>query len=246
MENYKIYEIEIANQKFVFEIGELAKQSNGSVLGRQGGTAVLAASVMSENELELDFFPLTVNYFEKAYAAGKFPGGYIKREGKPTDREILISRLIDRSIRPLFPDYFNREVQVTTYALSSDQNTQTDILAINSSALSLIISDIPLAKSVGAVRVGYINGNIVINPTINDLLETKLDIVVAGTNDAILMIEGGASEVTEEILLEACKRAHEEIKKIVNFFDKIREEIGREKVAIKEPVVFKEVDKIIK
>lgn len=227
------FEVLLDNGKFIFEIGVMARQANGSTLARFGDTAVLAAAVMGP-DVKQDFFPLTVHYFEKAYAAGKIPGGFIKREGKPSDREILVSRLIDRPIRPLFSKSFTREVQVVSYTLASDQIHTPDILAINASSVALAISDIPFIKPIGAVRVAYINNEFVINPRLEDIAKSQLDIVVAGTYDAITMVEGGAKEVEESILLEACKIAHNQIKKIVTGINEIVKEIGKEKIKIEE------------
>ncbi len=227
------FEVLLDSGKFIFEIGVMARQANGSTLARFGDTAVLAAAVMGP-DVKQDFFPLTVHYFEKAYAAGKIPGGFIKREGKPSDREILVSRLIDRPIRPLFSKSFTREVQVVSYTLASDQIHTPDILAINASSVALAISDIPFIKPIGAVRVAYINNEFVINPRLEDIAKSQLDIVVAGTYDAITMVEGGAKEVEESILLEACKIAHNQIKKIVTGINEIVKEIGKEKIKIEE------------
>lgn len=227
------FEVLLDNGKFIFEIGVMARQANGSTLARFGDTAVLSAAVMGP-DVKQDFFPLTVHYFEKAYAAGKIPGGFIKREGKPSDREILVSRLIDRPIRPLFSKSFTREVQVVSYTLASDQIHTPDILAINASSVALAISDIPFIKPIGAVRVAYLNNEFVINPRLEDIAKAQLDIVVAGTYDAITMVEGGAKEVEESVLLEACKIAHNQIKKIVVGINEIVKEIGKEKIKIEE------------
>ncbi len=227
------FEILLEDQKFIFEIGTMARQANGSTLARFGDSAVLAAAVMGPDSKQ-DFFPLTVHYFEKAYAAGKIPGGFIKREGKPSDREILVSRLIDRPIRPLFPKNFTREVQVVTYTLASDQIHTPDILAINAASVALAISDIPLIKPVGAVRVAYLNEKFIVNPRLEDISMAQLDIVVAGTYDAITMVEGAGKEVDEKILLNACKFAHQQIQKIVEGISKIADEVGKKKIKVEE------------
>lgn len=227
------FEIQLDNGKFIFEIGTIARQANGATLARFGDTAVLAAAVMGPDTKQ-DFFPLTVHYFEKAYAAGKIPGGFIKREGKPSDREILVSRLIDRPIRPLFSKSFTREVQVVSYTLASDQIHTPDILAINASSVALAISDIPFLKTIGAVRVIYLDNNFIVNPRLEDIARADLDIVVAGTYDAITMVEGGSKEVEEKILLEACKIAHQQIQKIVLGINEIAKEIGKPKIKVEE------------
>jgi polyribonucleotide nucleotidyltransferase len=227
------FEILLDGGKFIFEIGTMARQANGATLARFGDTAVLSAAVMGPDAKQ-DFFPLTVHYFEKAYAAGKIPGGFIKREGKPSDREILVSRLIDRPIRPLFSKKFTREVQVVSYTLASDQIHTPDILAINASSVALAISDIPFLKPIGAVRVAYLNNQFVINPRLEDIPKADLDIVVAGTYDAITMVEGAGKEVDEKILLEACKFAHNQIQKIVLGINEIVKEVGKEKIKVEE------------
>ncbi len=227
------FEVLFDGGKFIFEIGTMARQANGSTMARFGDTAVLSAAVMGP-DVKQDFFPLTVHYFEKAYAAGKIPGGFIKREGKPSDREILVSRLIDRPIRPLFSKSFTREVQVVSYTLASDQIHTPDILAINASSVALAISDIPFLKPIGAVRVIYLDNQYIINPKLEDIPKAELDIVVAGTYDAITMVEGAGKEVDEKILLEACKIAHTQIQKIVNGINEIVKEVGKEKIKIEE------------
>ncbi|HOV46569.1 MAG: polyribonucleotide nucleotidyltransferase [Spirochaetes bacterium] len=225
------FDVDFGSGVLTFEINKVARQANGSTLARFGDTAVLSAAVMGPN-LKQDFFPLTVHYFEKAYAAGKIPGGFIKREGKPSDREILVSRLIDRPIRPLFPKEFTREVQVVSYTIATDQVHTPDVLAINASSVALAVSDIPFIKPIGAVRVGYIDGKFVINPDLNLMTKSELDIVVAGTYDAITMVEGSGREVSESLLLEACKLAHQHIQKIVTGIEEIAKEAGKAKIVV--------------
>jgi polyribonucleotide nucleotidyltransferase len=200
-------------EPIIFETGWKAKKANGSVWVNQGGTVVLVTAVMSRNVPEyVDFFPLTVNYVEKFYAVGKIPGGFIKREGKPSEKETLVSRLIDRPLRPLFPDGFRNETQIVATVLSSDPEFPSDVLAINGASLALMISDIPFNGPVGAVRVAKIDNKLVLNPRQVDLDNSTMNIVVAGTNEAIVMVEAGLSNVKEEEVLEALAYAHKAIK----------------------------------
>ncbi|HBE03537.1 MAG TPA: polyribonucleotide nucleotidyltransferase [Spirochaetia bacterium] len=222
----------IGNKEFIFESGLLAKQAAGAVLARLGGTSILSASVMDHKTSDADFFPLTVNYSEKYYAAGKIPGGFFKREGKPREKEILVSRLIDRPIRPLFPDGFRNEVQIVPTALSVDSINPQDIPAINCASCSLVISDIPFDGPIGAVRIGYINNAFVINPEYKEIEQSSLDLVIAGTKDAIMMVEGCCSMVSEEILLEGMKEAHKAIAVLVNAQLELAQKIGKPKKKI--------------
>src|SRR5579872_4781406 len=190
---------EVAGRTLVLETGRLAWQASGAVTVTYGETVVLATAVASkEPRPNIDFFPLTVDYEEKLYAAGKIPGGYIKREGRPSTEAILVSRLTDRPMRPLFPKGFRNDVQVVLTPLSVDQENDPDILAINGASAALTISDIPFGGPVGAVRVGWIDGAPVVNPTRSQMDATKLDLVMAATRDAIVMVEAGAKEVSEE------------------------------------------------
>ena len=203
---------EFCGKELILETGLLAKQAHGSVTLRVGDTTILSTVVADKNpKLESDFFPLMVNYNERYYAGGKIPGGFLKREGRPKDKEILISRIIDRPIRPLFPEGFRNEVQVVPTVLSVDTELQTDALAIIASSASLMISWVPFSGPVAAVRVGYVDGTLLVNPTNEDLKRSDLDIIVAGTADAILMIEGEAKEVSEAIFIEAVELAHKEM-----------------------------------
>jgi polyribonucleotide nucleotidyltransferase len=231
-------EIKLGNETLIFESGKIAKQANGSALVRYEGTAVLAAACASPSETKgLDYLPLTVNYVEKFYAAGKIPGGFFKREGRPGEKEILVSRLIDRPIRPLFPKNFKRELQVTITTMSTDQIHPPDILAMNGASLALGISDIPLKKLVGAVRVVMLEGEYIINPTYSQIEEAKLDLIVAGTDEAIVMVEGGASEVSEEELLEGISFAQPFIKDIIAVQQELIDKVGRAKLEVHEETV---------
>jgi len=207
--------LEIGHEKLNFNTGYLAKQADGAVLLSYGDTVVFASAVMSENLRDgQDFFPLTVDYREKSYAAGNIPGGFIKRESRPSDRETLTCRLTDRPLRPLFPKDFIHEVQVIIYVLSSDGENQPDVLAINAASAALMISGMPFHGPVGAVRVGRINGEFVVNPTFSQEEESDIDLMVAGTKNAVTMIEGSSKNISEEDVLGAVEFAHENIKKI--------------------------------
>lgn len=204
-------------EELILETGLLAKQAHGAVTLRLGNTTILATVVAAkEPNMESDFFPLTVNYNEKYYAGGKIPGGFFKREAKPRDKEVLISRIIDRPLRPLFPEGFRNEVQIIPTVLSVDSDMPTDALALIASSAALTISWIPFAGPVAAVRIGYINGEYIINPKNSELSKSDLDIIVAGSKDAILMIEGEAKEVSEEVFIGAIELAHKEMQKYID------------------------------
>lgn len=228
----KTYTIKIGNNDFIVETGEMAKQANGSIVAHYGGSSLLTAVTMGKGEPNQNFFPLSVHYGERFYAVGKIPGGFYKREGKPRDKEVLISRVIDRSIRPLFPEGFRQEVQIIPMVIASDQQNQTDVMALNASSLALLISDIPYYNPVSAVRVGMINNEFIINPTFDECNEGTLDLIVAGTKESLVMIEGGADQLTEPQIVEALEFAHEYIKKICDFQESIKNEIGKEKIEV--------------
>ena len=232
MTEKKVFTYEWAGRPLQVEIGQLAKQANGAVLVRYGDTTVLSVATASKNPKNLDFFPLTVNYEEKLYAVGKIPGGFIKREGRPSERAILTSRLIDRPIRPLFPDGFRNEVQVISIVMSVDQNCSSEMAAMLGSSLALSVSDIPFDGPIAGVQVGLIDGEFIINPTVEQMELSTLDLVVAGTKEAINMVEAGANEVTEDVVLEAIMYGHSEIVKLIEFQEKIVAEIGKVKKEI--------------
>ncbi|OIJ13117.1 polyribonucleotide nucleotidyltransferase [Anaerobacillus alkalilacustris] len=215
-----------AGRELSFEIGEFAKQANGAVMVRYGETAVLCTVTASKSPKPLNFFPLTVNYEERLYAAGKIPGGFIKREGRPSENAILTSRLIDRPIRPLFPEGFRNEVQVVSIVMSIDQNCSSEMAAMVGSSLALCISDIPFDGPIAGVTVGRIDGEFMVNPTTEQLEKSDIHLVVAGTKDAINMVEAGAEEVSEEVMLEAIMYGHEEIKRLVAFQEEIVAKLG--------------------
>ena len=218
-------EIEIAGKKISLETGKIARQADGAIIATCGETVVLATAVGAKKvNPDVDYFPLSVNYQEKYYAAGKIPGGYFKREARPTDSETLISRLIDRPIRPLFPDEFKNEVQVLPTVISYDKENEADILSIIASSAALAISGMPFLGPVGASRVGFIEGKYVLNPSKEELKNSKLDLVVAGTKEAVLMVESEANGLTEEEMLNAVKFGHEGFVPIINMIDELSAE----------------------
>jgi polyribonucleotide nucleotidyltransferase len=224
-----IYSIDWAGRQLVVEHGQLAKQASGAVLIRYGDTVVLSTATASKEPKNLDFFPLTVNYEERLYAVGKIPGGFIKREGRPSEKAILASRLIDRPIRPLFADGFRNDVQVVSIVMSVDQDCSTEMAAMFGSSLALSVSDIPFEGPIAGVIVGRIDGQFIINPTVEQLEKSDIHLSVAGTKDAINMVEASSIEVPEEVMLEAIMFGHEEIKRLIEFQEKIVAEIGKEK-----------------
>ena len=226
-------EMELAGRTLSFEVGRVAKQANGAVWVRYGDTVVLVTATMSKEPREgIDFFPLLVDYEEKLYAAGKIPGGFIKREGKPSEAAILAARTIDRPLRPLFPEGFRNDVQIVATVLSSDQDNSPEIAAMIGASAALTISDIPFHGPIGGVRVGYVDGEFLINPTLEQQEASKLDLIVAGTRDAIMMVEAGASELSEQEMLDAIFYGHEAIKKIIAFQDELRLLAGKPKLEV--------------
>ncbi|AKE23564.1 MULTISPECIES: polyribonucleotide nucleotidyltransferase [Bacillus] len=228
-----VFTIDWAGRTLTVETGQLAKQANGAVMIRYGDTAVLSTATASKEPKPLDFFPLTVNYEERLYAVGKIPGGFIKREGRPSEKAVLASRLIDRPIRPLFADGFRNEVQVISIVMSVDQNCSSEMAAMFGSSLALSVSDIPFEGPIAGVTVGRIDDQFIINPTVDQLEKSDINLVVAGTKDAINMVEAGADEVPEEIMLEAIMFGHKEIKRLIAFQEEIVAAVGKEKSEIK-------------
>lgn len=229
-QQYRTYEFELAGRKLVLEFGKIAKQAQGSVLVRYGDTAVLSAVTVSKEPKALDFFPLTVNYEERLYAVGKIPGGFIKREGRPSEKAILASRLIDRPIRPLFAEGFRNDVQVVNTVLSVDQDCSPEIAAMIGTSAALCVSEIPFKGPIAGVIVGRINGQFIANPTVAEAEKSDIHLTVAGTYDAINMVEAGANEVPEEVMLEAIMFGHSIIQQVVEFQNKIVQEIGKPKM----------------
>ncbi|MFC5541204.1 MAG: polyribonucleotide nucleotidyltransferase [Bacilli bacterium] len=246
MTEKKVYRYDWAGRPLIIEVGQLAKQANGAVLVRYGDSAVLCTATMSKEAKALDFFPLTVNYEERLYAAGKIPGGFIKREGRPSEHAILVSRLIDRPIRPMFPDGFRNEVQVVSIVMSSDPDCPTEMAALVGSSLALSISDIPFNGPIAGVNVGYVDGKFVINPDVAQSEKSTIHLSVAGNKDAINMVEAGALEVPEEIMLEAIMFGHEEIKKLIAFQEQIVAEVGKEKIEVELFEVDEEIEKAVR
>ena len=224
---FKVFkkEIEVAGKKISLETGKIARQADGAIIAQCGETVVMATVVGAKKvNPDIDYFPLSVNYQEKYYAAGKIPGGYFKREARPTESETLISRLIDRPIRPLFPDEFKNEVQLLPTVISYDKENEADVLSIIASSAALAISGMPFMGPVGASRVGFIDGKYVLNPSKKELENSKLDLVVAGTKDAVLMVESEAKGLTEDEMLKAVKFGHENFVPIINMIEELAKE----------------------
>ncbi|RUY87564.1 polyribonucleotide nucleotidyltransferase, partial [Mesorhizobium sp. M7A.F.Ca.CA.001.12.2.1] len=230
MFNHHKVEIEWGGRPLILETGKIARQADGAVLATYGETKVLATVVsMKEPKPGLDFFPLTVNYQEKTYAAGKIPGGYFKREGRPSEKETLVSRLIDRPIRPLFASGYKNDTQIVVTVVQHDLENDPDILSIVATSAALTLSGVPFMGPVGGARVGYINGEYVLNPHVDEMQESKLDLVVAGTADAVLMVESEAKELGEELMLGAVMFGHKGFQPVIDAIIKLAE------VAAKEP-----------
>lgn len=219
------------------ETGEIAKQANGAAVVRYGDTMVLAAATAApEDRVGLDFFPLTVDYRERTYAAGKIPGGFIKRECRPSEKETLTSRIIDRPIRPLFAKGYGKETQVMCMVLSVDMQNDPDIVAVMAASAALTVSDIPFLGPIGAVRMGYINNQVVVNPTYAELEKSALNMVVAGTREAIVMVEGGARELPESVIHLALDTAHQALQSCIDLQLHLQRTIGKPKMSIVAPV----------
>src|SRR5436190_17994849 len=230
-------ELNIGHQTLRFETGKLAKQAGGSVVVRFGDSVVIVTACRAGNAREgIDFLPLTVDYREYTYASGRIPGGFFKREGKPTEKEVLTSRCIDRPTRPLFPDGWRFETQIIALVLSADQENDTDVMAITGASIALSLSDIPFQKTIAAVRMGLVDGQYVVNPTFLQRKASKLDLIVVGSKDGLVMVEAGAKEVSEEQVVTALDTALAAIKQIVAVIDDLAKECGKKKltVAVKE------------
>jgi len=226
-------EVQIGHQTLRFETGKLAKQADGAVIVRYGDSVVLVTACRAASQREgIDFLPLTVDYREYTYASGRIPGGFFKREGKPAEKEVLTSRVIDRPIRPLFPSGWRFETQVIALVLSADTENDTDVLAITGASAALALSEIPFQKTIAGVRVGLVDGQYVVNPTFEQRKLSKLDLVVAGSKDGLLMVEAGAKEVTEEQVVEALETAHAAIRQIVATIDDLAREVGKKKLRV--------------
>ncbi len=222
--------VDVGGQEIVFETGKLAKQADGAVTVRSGETMILATAVgRPDARPDADFFPLTIDVEERMYAAGKIPGGFFKREGRASERATLTARMIDRPIRPLWPKGFRNEVQVICTVLSADLVTPHDILCINGASAALSISPLPFYGPIGAVRIGQIDGKLVINPSLEALEESTLDLIVVGTREALTMVEAGADQVPEDTILEALDLAQAEIQKICDVIEDLRAQVGKPK-----------------
>jgi polyribonucleotide nucleotidyltransferase len=234
-------EISVGGRTISIETGRLAKQADGAVVVRSGDTMVLVTACAAANPREgIDFLPLTVDYKEYTYASGRIPGGFFKREGKPTEKEVLTSRLIDRPIRPLFPNGWRRETQVIALVLSADTEHDSDVLAITGASAALAMSGIPFTRTIAGVRMGLVNGEYIVNPTFAQRKESRLDLIVAGSKDAIVMVEAGAKEVTEEEVVKALETAHAAIKEIIAGIDALASQAGKKKSEVKVKEIGKE------
>ncbi|HTH03076.1 MAG TPA: polyribonucleotide nucleotidyltransferase [Vicinamibacterales bacterium] len=234
-------EISVGRQTISIETGRLAKQADGSVIVRLGDTMVLVTACTAPTPREgIDFLPLTVDYKEYTYASGRIPGGFFKREGKPTEKEVLTSRLIDRPIRPIFPAGWRHETQVIALVLSADSENDSDVLAITGASAALALSSIPFTRTIAGVRVGHVDGEFVINPTFEQRKRSRIDLVVAGTKDGIVMVEAGAKEATEEEMVQALEHAHTAIKDIAASIDALAQQAGKKKQAISQREIGKE------
>jgi len=233
MSSERTFSAQLGNVELTVATGKLAEQAGGAVTARMGDSMLLATATMSKTIREgLDFFPLSVDFEEKMYAAGRIPGSFFRREGRPTTEAVLISRLTDRPLRPLFPDGMRNEVQVIMTTLSSDDIYHLDILAVNAASAAVYISDIPWNGPIGAVRVAYIDGELVATPTIQEMENSSLDLRLAATRDAIIMVEAGANEVPEDLLVEALEFGHQAIQPFLNMLEEMRTAVGKEKAEV--------------
>jgi len=231
--------VEVGGRALILETGKIAKQANGAIVARYGDTVVLTTACMAPTANDRDFLPLTVDYRENTYSAGKIPGGFFKREGRPSEKEILTSRLIDRPMRPLFPESWRNETQIVSMVLSADSDNDPDVIAVTGASAACYCSDLPFEKPIAAVRVGLLDGQLVANPTVADQKKSLLNIVIAGTEDAIVMVESGALEVSEEAVADALEFGHAQIKKIVGAIRELYKRINPKKVKV-EPFPFDE------
>jgi polyribonucleotide nucleotidyltransferase len=227
--------LEVGGRTLTFETGKMARQAHGAVVARYGDSVVLATACMDNKATEKDFLPLTVDYREYTYSAGKIPGGFFKREGRPSEREILTSRLTDRPLRPLFPEGWSNETQIVAMVLSADSENDPDVIAVTAASAALFISKIPFEKPIAAVRIGLIEGKLVVNPTVAEQKTSQMNLIVAGSDEAIVMVESGALEVSEEVVADALEFAHAEIRKIVAAIRELHSRVKPQKVAVVPP-----------
>ena len=233
----KNYRTKLGDKEIIIETGKLAGQAGGAVTIRQGDSVIFCASTLGGVREGLDFFPLTVEYEERMYAGGKIPGSFFRREGRPSSDSILIARMTDRPMRPLFPDGMRNEVQIILMSLSADSENPLDTMCINAASAATMISDIPWNGPIGAVRIGYVNEALIVNPTFTEMEESKLDLIVAGTKEAITMVECGANEVTEQVMIDALELAHKSIQPIIELQEQMAREIGKEKRVIEQALI---------
>src|SRR5881397_266991 len=234
--------IRVGERELSVEVGRVAKQADGSCVIKYGDTMLLVAAVGALSTREgIDFFPLTVEYREANYAAGRIPGNYFRREGRPNEKETLTSRLIDRPCRPLFAEGYRNETQVVTSVVSADPDNNPDVIAITGASCALYLSDIPFPTPVAGVRIGLIDGRYIINPTYDETRESRLNLIVAGTEEAIVMVEAGASEVSEEIMVEALMLAHKEINRLCRWQRELYKALDIQKRAVEPPVLNEEM-----
>ncbi len=224
--------LDVGGRNLILETGKIAKQANGAVTARYGDTVVLVSACMSSKPIDRDFLPLTVDYRENTYSAGKIPGGFFKREGRPTEREILVSRLIDRPMRPLFPDAWRNETQIIAMVLSADSENDPDVIAVTAASAAAYISDLPFTDPIAAVRVGLLDGNLVVNPSIAEQKTSKMNIIIAGAENGIVMVESGAFEVSEEQIAEALEFGHAQIKRIIAAIKELHAQLKPKKVEV--------------
>jgi polyribonucleotide nucleotidyltransferase len=239
--------VEVGGRPLILETGKVAKQANGAIMARYGDTIVLTTACMAPTANDRDFLPLTVDYRENTYSAGKIPGGFFKREGRPSEKEILTSRLIDRPMRPLFPDSWRNETQIVSMVLSADSDNDPDVIAVTGASAACYCSDLPFEKPIAAVRVGLLDGQLVANPTVADQKKSLMNIVIAGTEDAIVMVESGALEVSEEAVVDALEFGHAQIKKIVGAIKELHARLKIKKVTVPplpfDESLYKEIEK---
>jgi len=239
--------VEVGGRPLILETGKVAKQANGAIMARYGDTIVLTTACMAPTANDRDFLPLTVDYRENTYSAGKIPGGFFKREGRPSEKEILTSRLIDRPMRPLFPESWRNETQIVSMVLSADSDNDPDVIAVTGASAACYCSDLPFEKPIAAVRVGLLDGQLVANPTVADQKKSLMNIVIAGTEDAIVMVESGALEVSEEAVVDALEFGHAQIKKIVGAIKQLHAQLNMKKVTVAplpfDEALYKEIEK---
>src|SRR5271167_1374843 len=224
--------IEVGGRPLILEMGKIARQANGAVTARYGDTVVLVSACMNNKPNDRDFLPLTVDYREFTYSAGKIPGGFFKREGRPTEKEILTSRMIDRPLRPLFPESWRNETQIVAMVLSADSENDPDMIGITAASAAAFISDLPYTSPVAAVRVGLVDGKLVANPTTAEQKTSLLNIVVVASEEAIVMIEAGATEVSEDAVADALEFGHEQIKLIIKAIRELHDQLKPNKVTV--------------